>query len=65
MFQILLDHLVRHLPYSGTEVPSGPEVPTQFEYRMAAISVVHAEPPLAQHIFAAKADRLKPVVLTL
>ena len=151
MFLILLDHLVRHVPYLGTEVPPGPEVPTpvpfpqapilfqrlarrppldpphdlarrqgrwatrqvvhvvlahhalhypnlkrptrlpdqlsyslrdlsrqhlvpvlrhpdkvvlDLKYRMAAISVVHAAPPLAQHIFAAKADRLKPVVLT-
>ena len=33
--------------------------------RMAAISVFHAAPPFVQHIVAAKADRLKPVVLTL
>ena len=152
MIQILLDHLLRHLPYRGAEVPPGPEVPTpiplsqarilfqqlarrppldpphdldrrhgrratcqnvhvilahyslhysnlkrltrltnqpsyslrnlsrqhlltefrhphkvvlDLKYRMAAISVLHAAPPLAQPIFAAKADRLKPVVLTL
>jgi len=33
-------------------------------HRMAAIPVVHAAPPFAQHILPAKADRLKPVVLT-
>jgi len=32
------------------------------KYRMAAVSVLHAAPPFVQHIFAAKADRLKPVV---
>jgi len=26
MLQILLDHLFRHLPYRGTEVPSRPEM---------------------------------------
>ncbi len=31
-------------------------------HRMTAISVIHAAPPFVQHILAAKADRLKPVV---
>ncbi len=31
MLQVLPDHLVRHLPYRRTEVPLGPEVPTQLE----------------------------------
>jgi hypothetical protein len=35
------------------------------KYRMTPISVVHATSPFSQHILAAKADRLKPVVLTL
>jgi hypothetical protein len=35
------------------------------KYRMTAISVVHATAPFSRHILAAKADRLKPVVLTL
>jgi hypothetical protein len=30
--------------------------------RMTAVSVFHAAPPSVQHIVAAKADRLKPVV---
>ena len=28
MLQILLDHLLRHLPYRRAEVPSRPEMPT-------------------------------------
>ena len=32
------------------------------KYRVASVSVVHAAPPFPQHILAAKADRLKPVV---
>ncbi len=35
------------------------------KYRMTAISVVHATATFSRHILAAKADRLKPVVLTL
>jgi hypothetical protein len=29
---------------------------------MASVSILHAAPPFVQHIVAAKADRLKPVV---
>jgi hypothetical protein len=32
---------------------------------VTTVSVFHAAPPFVQHIVAAKADRLKPVVLTL
>ena len=32
------------------------------KYRVASVFVFHAAPPFMQHIVAAKADRLKPVV---